>query len=282
QGRYSEALSIYTAARDSFAALDEPSEVAAAWHQIGRVHQETDDYAAAEHAYQKSLNIEIEQKNVAGQASTIGQLGNLYDRMNRLEDAAAFHGQAADKFATLGDLANEGKARNNLAGTFRKLNRLTKARAQIRRAIECNEAYGHATQPWSFWETFCDIETAHDQPQAATATRQRALECFLSYRRDGGENHDGPGRLCAHMSEWLSLNKSDKASETLRTLWTDPNLLSHLSPLLDALDAIAAGSRDPALADNPALSYDQAAEIILLLERLNQPAAPANLPTTKP
>ncbi|WP_458499502.1 tetratricopeptide repeat protein, partial [Methylomagnum sp.] len=47
QGRYSEALSIYTAARDSFAALDEPSEVAAAWHQIGRVHQETDDYAAA-------------------------------------------------------------------------------------------------------------------------------------------------------------------------------------------------------------------------------------------
>jgi len=38
--------------------------------------------------------------------------------------------------------------------------------------------------------------------------------------------------------------------------------------VLVALRAIHAGNRDPALADNPALDFDDAAEILLLLERL--------------
>ncbi|MGZ3300534.1 MAG: hypothetical protein ACXWO3_06485, partial [Isosphaeraceae bacterium] len=43
---------------------------------------------------------------------------------------------------------------------------------------------------------------------------------------------------------------------------------NYLRPVLLALRAILAGSRDPALADDPALDYDDAAEILLLLERL--------------
>jgi len=38
--------------------------------------------------------------------------------------------------------------------------------------------------------------------------------------------------------------------------------------MISTSQAILAGSRDPALADDPALDYDHAAEILLLLDRL--------------
>jgi hypothetical protein len=48
-----------------------------AWHQIGRVHQETGRFEAAEQAYQHALALNVQQNNQAGQATTLGQLGNL-------------------------------------------------------------------------------------------------------------------------------------------------------------------------------------------------------------
>ena len=48
----------------------------------------------------------------------------------------------------------------------------------------------------------------------------------------------------------------------------DPTNPPISGPVLVALRAILAGNRDPALADDPALDYDDAAEILLLLERL--------------
>jgi len=39
-------------------------------------------------------------------------------------------------------------------------------------------------------------------------------------------------------------------------------------PFIGALQAVVAGSRDPALADQPELDYTMAAEILLLIETL--------------
>ena len=47
----------------------------------------------------------------------------------------------------------------------------------------------------------------------------------------------------------------------------DPQAASRL-PYLTTLQAIAAGSRDRCLAEDPGLSYDQAAEVLLLIEAL--------------
>ena len=52
--------------------------VATAWHQIGMVHQEAGDYEKAEAAYRRSLEIETQNNDRAGQASSLNQLGNLY------------------------------------------------------------------------------------------------------------------------------------------------------------------------------------------------------------
>jgi hypothetical protein len=45
-------------------------------------------------------------------------------------------------------------------------------------------------------------------------------------------------------------------------------LSTYLLPLLNALEAILSGRRDPSLAQRPDLDYDDAAEILLLLEAL--------------
>ena len=48
-----------------------------------------------------------------------------------------------------------------------------------------------------------------------------------------------------------------------------PNQPAWLPPFVTALQAIVAGSRDPALADAPEFTYYTAAEILLLIETLN-------------
>ena len=98
--------------------LDEPGTVAVSWHQTGMAYQQAGQPEAAEDAYRKSLAIKVRLGDVAGQASTLVQLGNLYDDvLDRPEEAVAFYRQAADKYVEIGDAANEGRTRNNLADT---------------------------------------------------------------------------------------------------------------------------------------------------------------------
>ena len=78
QRRYPEALAAYAEARERFTQLDEPGSVAVIWHQTGMAYQEAGQPEAAEDAYRKSLAIEVRLGDVAGQASTLMQLGNLY------------------------------------------------------------------------------------------------------------------------------------------------------------------------------------------------------------
>jgi tetratricopeptide (TPR) repeat protein len=188
QRRYPEALAAYEKARKIFENLGEPATVFTAWHQIGMVHGEAGQPEAAERAYRESLTIEVRLGHVSGQAATLGQLGNLYQYvLGRLEEAAAFYRQATDKYVQIGDTAKEGRARSNLADTLRQLGRYGEARQEIRRAIACKEPFGHAAEPWKTWAILAEIELADGQPEVAAAARQKAIELFLAYRRDGGE-----------------------------------------------------------------------------------------------
>jgi tetratricopeptide (TPR) repeat protein len=269
QRRYPEALAAYEDARQTFENLGEPATVAKAWHQIGIVHEEAGRPEPAEHAYRESLAIKVRLGDIAAQASTLNQLGNLYQYvLGHLEEAAAFYRQAADKYVQIGDTAKEGFARHNLADTLRKLSRYGEARQEIRRAIACDEPFGHAAEPWKTWSILADIELADGQPAVAAAARQKALELFLAYRRDGGENHAFSDRLCAVVTEAMLAGNVQEVAGMLAELRSRPKLPAHLSPLLDALEAILGGRRDPSLAQDPDLDYTYAAEILLLIETL--------------
>jgi tetratricopeptide (TPR) repeat protein len=269
QRRYLDALKAFEEARDRFAQLHEPGTVAVAWHQIGMVYQETGRPEAAEDAYRKSLSIKVRLGDSAGQATTLNQLGNVYSvTLNRLEEAASYYRQAADKFT---NPAREGAARSNLAETLRKLRRFDEAREQILRAIECDSLFGHASQPWTTWAILAMIETATYNPTAAANANRKAIACYLAYRRDGGENYDPAGRICLAATQHLLACDAPAAASLLAERAASPDLSSDLRTFIQALQAIVVGSRDRTLADAPELDHTMAAEILFLLETLETP-----------
>ncbi|WP_295884787.1 tetratricopeptide repeat protein [uncultured Thiohalocapsa sp.] len=271
QRRYQDALDAYAEAREAFTRLGEPGSVAVFWHQTGLAYEGAGQPQAAEAAYRQSLQIEVQLGNVAGQAGTLGQLGTLYDdALDRPEDAAGFYRQAADKSIEVGDVAMEGVARSNLAETLRRLGRLDEARREVERAIACKAPFGHAAEPWKSFGILAAIETDAGNPPAAQQARGKARAAYLAYRRDGGENHALDGRLALAVAEHLLAGDPAAAAALLAELEAEPDLPDSLRPFLAALQAIAAGSRDPALAEDPALHYISAAEVLLLIEALEQ------------
>jgi hypothetical protein len=109
-------------------------------------------------------------------------------------------------------------------------------------------------------------------PSPTTTWRRPATSgaCYLAYRRDGGENHSGSGRLALTVTQSLRAGTPAQASTLLQQLAADPEV-AHLHPFVQALQSIIAGSRDRRLADTPGLHYTMAAEILLLIETLEAP-----------
>ena len=248
QRRYPEALKAYEEARDRFTRLNEPGTVAGIWHQTGMVYQKAGQPEAAEDAYRKSLAMSVQLGNDAGEGSTLNQLGLLYnDFLDRPEEAAVFLRQAVDKSL---HPAQEGITRSNLAKALRRLARFDEARQEILRAIECEAQFGHASEPWKSWAILAEIETAAGNPAAAEAKR-KAIDGYLAYRRDGGENHNSDGRICLAVTDRLLAGDPATAAPFLAGLATDPNVPSDFRTLIQALQSIVAGSRDHTLADAP-------------------------------
>jgi tetratricopeptide (TPR) repeat protein len=179
----------------------------------------------------------------------------------------AFYQRAVEIYGAIGDTLGEGYQWNNLADSLSKLQRLDEARQAIRRAIECKAPFGHAAWPWTSWYILAGIETADGNSAAAADARHQALAAFLAYRRDGGENQTGSGRLALAIRQALASGDQAEAASLLQQLAADPQAASML-PFLTALQAIAAGSRDLALAEDPGLDYQEAAEVLLLIEAL--------------
>ena len=267
QKRYADALSGYHEALALFEGLGEPGTVATAWHQMGMTYKEMGEYAQAEQAYRQSMAINSQQGSRAGEANSLGELGSLYDEWNRPEQAVSFSRQAADIYVALGDLRYEGAIRNNIADTLIKLQRYDEARPELLRAIECKQAFGHVATPWKTWNILHHLERASGDREAAGAARGKALAAYLAYRRDGGENHSGAGRLCLAVGQAMQQGDTGEVEQVISNALTNPE--QDNKDFLYKLQAIISGERDLALAEDEALHYEGAAELILLLEGLN-------------
>lgn len=264
QNRYEEALELYNNIREIFETLEELDNVAIIWQQIGMVYKEAQEFEKAEDAYQQALDISMQQDNQVGKASCLKQMGELYDIMGQLEDAIIFCQQAVDKYVELQNLKEEGKSRVILADTFMDLEEYDEARPQLQRAIECYKPYGYVAEPWTVWETLHDLEKIIHDPQATAYAHQQAIESFLAYRRDGGENHSKLGRLCSFTAHAIEEGKIDDVEEAL----AEGAKYQEWQPVISKLQAIVHGDKNPTLTDDPDLDYDDVVELKLLLERL--------------
>jgi tetratricopeptide (TPR) repeat protein len=277
QGRYGEAIAEYEAARTLFEQQNEPQSVAVIWHQTGMVYQKAGQYDAAEAAYRQSLEIFTRLGDRAGQASSLTQLGNLYGTgFNRPEEAVTFYRQAADIFVEQGDSRSEGAARSNIALTLCNLQRYDEARGEIRRAIKCRQPFGVADGIWQSFAILHGIETAMGNPAAARAAWHQARDAYLAYRQQGGYAQYDGGKLVDHVLGLLAQQQVNEIQPLFEQLTSDPEASASLKQLIQAMVTILNGSRDPALADDPALDFGDAAEVLFLIQRLTPQAGQPN------
>jgi tetratricopeptide (TPR) repeat protein len=264
-GRLAEALEAYEQARQTFESLEEPQNVAIAWHQIGMAHAEAEQWNRAEAAYQQALRIKGELKNPGGQASTLNQLGGIYQSQGRFELAAQLHRQAASLYQRLGDVRYQSVALSNLALDLTNLSRLSEAREDATQAIRLQLPFGHAAEPWKTWDVLRSIETLAGRPEGAAVARAQAFEAYAAYRHDGGEPQFPLTRWIAALGGTL---RAQGSAEALGLIPPSERFAENLLPVRDALLAIVSGSRDPTLAQDPRLDYDDSVELSLLLESL--------------
>jgi tetratricopeptide (TPR) repeat protein len=267
QKDYVAALNAYEQAKQTFEQLGEPQKVATTWHQIGRVYSKQQNLAAAERAYRKALKINSQLGNQAGVALSLGELGNLYRQFGRLEQAVVFYRQALAIYVQLGDQRYEGVLHSNLSLSLMELKRYDEARDELLRAAECKKYFGHTVEPWTTWEILNRLEQACNNPDAAQGYKQNAIASYLAFRRDGGENTSGSAvpSLCEQVLQAITSNQTDVLFKQLSTI---DELPDYLKPVIAKLLSILHGERNPALADDSALNYNDAAELLLLLERL--------------
>jgi tetratricopeptide (TPR) repeat protein len=272
QQRYSEALEAFQEALDTFSHLNEPASVAIVLFKIGTLFLKAGKPDEAEQAYNQSLQISVRNSNYHMQGKVLNNLGALYERLlNRFEEAVKFYKQSANIYLALGNIGGEAGPLNNLAETLRKLKRLEEARTAVKRSIDCKEAFGHTLQQWTSMAILADIETDAGNTAAAADARHQALGAFLAYRRDGGENQTGSGRLALAIRQALASGDQAEAATLLQQLAADPDFGNQLS-FLTALQAVTTGSRDRSLAEDPGLGYEEAAEVLLLIEALEAEA----------
>jgi tetratricopeptide (TPR) repeat protein len=232
------------------------------------VQQQSGQPELAEEAYNEALSIMVRLGNQAGQAGTLGQLGNLYlGELQRPGQAVAFYQRSAEIYHSIADIENEGSSLSNLANALRNLQRLEEAREAITKANQCFGTFGHAAEPWKHWSILAAIETDAGNPSAATDARENATAAYLTYRRNGGENNYGSGRLAQLIQVRLSSGDLGESNYILQQLAADPRAV-HMLPFITALQAITAGSRESSLAEDPVLDYTEAAEVLLLIEAL--------------
>ncbi|MEM1293650.1 MAG: hypothetical protein AAGH67_19475, partial [Cyanobacteria bacterium P01_H01_bin.162] len=112
------------------------------------------------------------------------------------------------------------------------------------------------------------IETATGNPAAARAAWQQARDAYLAYRQQGGYAQYGGGKLVDQVLGLLSQQQVDEVQSLFAERLSDPNTPGYIKQLIPVLVKVLNGSRNPALADDPALDYDDAAEVLWLIERL--------------
>jgi len=130
----------------------------------------------------------------------------------------------------------------------------------------------HSTlpEPWKTWAVLADIEADAGNPSAAAEAKRKAIDAYIAYRRDGGENHYPDGRLSLAVTETLRADGAGAAAALLHHVASDVNMPARLRPFVQTLQAVVAGSRDRSLADAPGLDHTEAAEILLLIESLER------------
>ena len=113
------------------------------------------------------------------------------------------------------------------------------------------------------------IETDVGNEDPAWEAWVKAREAYLGYRQQGGYAAQGQGgKIVEQVMGLVSQEKIDKIEPLFSQLASDLDADDSLKEFMQVVITILNGSRDKTLADDSALNYADAAEVLFLIERL--------------
>ncbi|MCB0111781.1 MAG: tetratricopeptide repeat protein, partial [Caldilineaceae bacterium] len=262
QGDYGAAVASSQEALKIFEAQNEPGSVATIWHQLGTMHHFARNYDAAEAAYRSSLELKTQLNDQVGQVPTLLHLGNLYSHIGRFEESIMFYKRQVEIAIRIQDIRAEIFGRQGLASTWMELENSEEARIEIKKAILCLETHGHMTEPWKSYVILHRIESSTGNSTAAQAAWEQARDAYLTYRRQGGYAQTPGGRLADQLFGDAQQDNTNEATQFLTHVSQADDTEQWLKAAAPKLLAVLNGSRDSTLADDPALDFDDAAEVL--------------------
>lgn len=268
QGAYPEAVALYDDARRLFEALGEAKETARAWQQLVLAYKLNGEMDLALHAGQQALYLYEQQRYRTGILEALGELGSLYQVLNQLDEAVLAYRRLSEMHAQSGDGLGEEASRNKLANVLIQLHRHDEARQELFRASECNLPDSYTARNWAIRRGLHDVGQNVQNPDIAEQARRQAIQKYLAYRKAGGENNNPGARLCAQVRYAIRAGEAESFAAKLAQLAANSNIPAEGKILIEKLQAILAGSRDPALSTDQNLHYQYAVELQLLLENL--------------
>ena len=268
-GRPADALRGFESALEVFQSLDEVVLTVNVWHQIAMLHRVNEDFDSAQRALESALKLLKAQGNSPGVISSLLELGNLSEMQQAYPEAVAFYRDALKTAEDSDDQYRQVVSGNRLADALRLEGSIDEAMQVLEKAGELGQQFGHDAEPWKTWNILSNLEAAAENPQGAMAARQRAIETYVAFRAEGGENNEGDGQLCAMVLQGIQTEQTDRVNEMLTKLgsndaWQSTESKALLGVLGDFLD----GKRNIALIETSELHYRHVAELMLLQDRL--------------
>ena len=264
-----DALRGFESALEVFKQLDEVVLIVNVWHQIAMLHRVNQDFDGAKSALGSALWLLKTQENAPGIISSLFELGSLCEAQDDYAGAVDYYRQALQASKDSGDQYRQVASGNKLADALRQTGQIEEALKVLEAAGNLGQQFGHDAEPWKTWDILSRLETASDNPKGAMAARQRAIEAYVAYRVEGGQNNEGDGQLCAMVLQGIQTEQTRKVKEILSKLGANEAWQStENQALLSVLNDFLQGKRELPLIENTALYYRHVAELMLLQDRL--------------
>ena len=267
--RPADALRGFESALEIFQSSDEVVLTVNVWHQIAMLHRVNEDFDSAKSALESALALLQAQGNAPGVISSLLELGSLSETQENFPEAVDYYRQALKAAEDSGDQYRQVAAGNRLADAQRQAGNIAEALTVLEQAGNLGQQFGHDAEPWKTWKILSDLEAASDNPDGSQVARQRAIEAYVAFRVEGGQNNEGDGQLCAMVLQGIQTQETARVGEMLTKLgandaWQSTENKALLSVLNDFLE----GKREIPLIENTELNYRHAAELMILQDRL--------------
>jgi len=154
---------------------------AVAWHQLGKVAVEAEDWDEADRCFRESLRLRETLNNLPGMADTCQGLAAVAKNAGWLDDAERWYLRAIEIDEQLRRPDGLAMGYRNLAILCLLQGRLDEAVCYAHRAVEIQETLDLSVEPWRTYSTLAQIAEVQGRADEAAGWRRKEQESYAAY-----------------------------------------------------------------------------------------------------